>query len=457
MISIEQPLLTEEERAKQTVNAPIAEAEEGFNWRHCWYPVTFLQDLPLDRPFSFSLYDEPYVLFKNKDGQFGCVTDRCPHRAAKLSDGQIIDGKLECSYHGWQFGVDGQCLHIPQLPADAKIPTKACVQSFKIVERQGIIWMWPGQPEAADEKSIPTLAALDKPEFVTTDYVGDMPYDQTYLIENVIDISHIYIAHNGVRGGGKREDAQALEMEIIERSVQGVRGRYRPTRKPNQFWRNLDFIAPNLVLYTLSYPDPSLSSGLALYTLPLGKSRCRVLYRRFTNFETWKERLRPRWLEHLNQNKIFEQDLPIIMGQKKQIEQSGKNLKELYLPLKTSDMLAVEYRKWLDKFGQSLPFYQGYSTCKPTSNNSNSNQDLLPIERLARHTLLCNSCNRAYQVTKKLKQSLVVVAIAIAALGIVTDRVSSKILVVSLFLASAALAVIFDKFKSKFELSHTHH
>jgi len=95
------------------------------------------------------LYEETFVLFKNQDGknetrknqdgQFVCLTDRCPHRAARLSNGQIIEGRIECLYHGWQFGTDGQCLHIPQLPEDTKIPVNACVPSFKVVERQGII------------------------------------------------------------------------------------------------------------------------------------------------------------------------------------------------------------------------------------------------------------------------------------------------------------------------------
>ncbi|NEQ13381.1 MAG: Rieske 2Fe-2S domain-containing protein, partial [Moorea sp. SIO3E2] len=130
------------EAVQKTGTAPIAETQQEFNWQQCWYPVTFVQDLPTDRPYSFSLYDEPLVLFRNQDGKLACLTNRCPHRAAKLSEGQIIDGKIECLYHGWQFGRDGQCLHIPQLPEDAKIPAKACVQSFTVVERQGIVWVW---------------------------------------------------------------------------------------------------------------------------------------------------------------------------------------------------------------------------------------------------------------------------------------------------------------------------
>ena len=116
------------------------------------------------------------------------MTDRCSHRAAKLSDGQIIDGKIECLYHGWQFGTDGKCLHIPQLSTGAKIPTKACVRSHIVVERQGIVWVWPGEPEAADLERIPTIAALDKPGVVHTDFMLDLPYDQTYLVENLLDL-----------------------------------------------------------------------------------------------------------------------------------------------------------------------------------------------------------------------------------------------------------------------------
>jgi nitrite reductase/ring-hydroxylating ferredoxin subunit len=38
-------------------------------------------------------------------------------RLAKLSEGQVIDGQLECLYHGWQFNGSGQCTKIPQVSA----------------------------------------------------------------------------------------------------------------------------------------------------------------------------------------------------------------------------------------------------------------------------------------------------------------------------------------------------
>ncbi|MDJ0580582.1 hypothetical protein [Crocosphaera sp.] len=50
-----------------TATSLLSEIEEQFNWKECWYPVTFVQDLPKDRPYAFSLYDEPFVLFRNEE------------------------------------------------------------------------------------------------------------------------------------------------------------------------------------------------------------------------------------------------------------------------------------------------------------------------------------------------------------------------------------------------------
>ncbi|MEH2233204.1 MAG: Rieske 2Fe-2S domain-containing protein [Nostoc sp.] len=432
------------------------EEKQEFNWRQCWYPVTFVKDLPANRPHSFSLYDEPLVLFKDKDGQLICLADRCPHRTAKLSEGQIIDGKIECLYHGWQFGSDGQCLHIPQLATDAKIPANACVPSFKVVERQDMIWVWAGEKETAVDEIIPILPDLDKPGFVCADFILDLPYDQTYLVENVIDPAHVAISHNGTRGGGNRKNAQPLEMEVLENSAQGVKGRWRGANKSNEAWKDVNFVAPSLVLNTAYIEKKDWTFGLALYSIPLGKGRCRLLARGYRNFMTWGVKLRPRWLDHLNTNKILEQDLPLIAGQQAEIERLGRSLKELYLPLKTSDTLVIEYRKWLDKFGSSLPFYQGYSTFKNVENDELNPKPILP-DRFSRHTLICSSCNRAYQVTNRVKQGCIGVAIALAAVAILADDFRIKIAAISVAIAAIVISVMAHTLKTHFEHSYTRH
>ncbi|MGK7904533.1 MAG: Rieske 2Fe-2S domain-containing protein [Hormoscilla sp.] len=437
-----------------TATAPIGETEQEFDWRECWYPVTFVQDLPTDRPYSFSLYDEPLVLFSNQDGKLECLTDRCPHRAAKLSDGQIIDGKIECLYHGWQFGAEGECLHIPQLADDAKIPAKACVKSFKVVEKQGIVWIWAGEAETADEELIATLADWDKPGFAGSDRVSELPYDQSYFIENVLDPAHLNISHDGSQG--KRENAQPLEMKVFDSSLAGFQGRFRETRQANQPWRNMDFVAPNLVLLTFSIERKGWRFGLAFYSMPLGKGSCRVLTRSYRNFFTWKIKLTPRWLIHLGQSRILEEDMQLVVGQQEQIEKLGRELKSLYLPLNSSDAFVLEYRKWLDKYGYNLPFYQGYATSKLPENKVKCDRPPVSMARFEQHTQFCSSCSGAYRTAIRVKQSLVGVAIALTAVAIITEGRASIVAVSSAILA-VILAAVAQKVKTKFERSYSRH
>jgi hypothetical protein len=120
-------------------------------------------------------------------------------------------------------------------------------------------------------------------------------------------------------------------------------------------------------------------------------------------------------------------------------------------------LLVIEYRKWLDKFGQSLPFYEGYSTSKRTSDTGEYHQTTLLQDRFSRHTQLCSSCNRAHQVASKLKQGSVGVAIALGALAIVTDHSWHQIVAMSLSLSAVALAVVAQIVKTKFERSYKRH
>ena len=80
-----------------------------------WLPVATEAELAPQRPLAVTLLGEPLVLWHD-GAQAHAFTDRCPHRGARLSLGRVHDGQLECPYHGWRFGGDGQCRHVPALP-----------------------------------------------------------------------------------------------------------------------------------------------------------------------------------------------------------------------------------------------------------------------------------------------------------------------------------------------------
>ena len=438
--------------SNETETLSNSDSQQQFDWKNCWYPITFVRDFNHNRPYGFTLYDEPFVLFRDRTGKLACLQDICPHRAAKLSDGQIMEGKIECLYHGWQFDTEGKCQYIPQLSEETKIPNNACVKSFSVVEKQGIIWFWRGKSKEADDNLIPTLPYLENSDFLSADFAIDLPYDQSYLIENVIDPAHVHISHHGSLGN--RKNAQPLEMEIVESSIKGIKGRYKYSKRANSNWINLDFIAPNLVIYEVTL-DKKIAFSTALYSLPQAKGSCRLLLRNYRNFLSWKTKWKPRWLSHWQQNRILEEDSVFIVGEQATVERSGNSMKQIFLPLKTSDVLVVEYRKWLDRYGNNLPFYQGYTTSKSAQVKVTNNQEQAVLNRFKQHTQICSSCSRAYQITILSKQILISVAIALAAVAILTDNSSLQIVAVILSLLSVTMAVLANQIKTKFERSYT--
>ncbi|KAK3040025.1 hypothetical protein RJ639_028356 [Escallonia herrerae] len=109
-----------------------------YDWTEEWDTLYLIHNIPDDAPLGLTVFDKQVVLYRDGGGELRCYEDRCPHRLAKLSEGQLIDGRLECLYHGWQFEGQGECVRIPQLPADARIPKSACVKTYEVRDSQGV-------------------------------------------------------------------------------------------------------------------------------------------------------------------------------------------------------------------------------------------------------------------------------------------------------------------------------
>jgi phenylpropionate dioxygenase-like ring-hydroxylating dioxygenase large terminal subunit len=437
------------------VEAVVAtDIERSFHWRSCWYPIVFLPDFPTDRPYAFSIYGQGFVVFQEASGQLVCLEDRCPHRAAKLSDGRLIEGKIECLYHGWQFGPGGTCLHIPQLETEAIIPSRACVQSFPVVEHQGMIWIWANAEEPADRDALPTVEGLDQPQVFVVDTLTDLPFDHTFLVENLLDPAHVYISHDRTELRIRREDAQPLDMEVLSVSAQGIQGRFRGTTRSQFPWTKIEFLAPNLVHYCFSNPAVGVVGGLALYAIPTAYGQSRILVRRYGNIFPRSFRLKPRWVEHLRQNKILEEDMLFIVAQQRYLEQTEQPLKSIYFPLKSADVFVMEHRKWLDRYGNSLPWYEGYATSKYPSPLIPASPDL--PNRWQRHTQSCATCRLVHQRLQQLQQGAIGGAIILITVALLAEGWVRSLSVVG-FVVAAAIVGVTAQLKPRFEQSFHRH
>ena len=65
-----------------------------------WYAVARADDVA-EAPIGAEVLGVKLAIWRAGDGRLAAFPDRCAHREAPLSKGEIDDGCLVCSYHGW--------------------------------------------------------------------------------------------------------------------------------------------------------------------------------------------------------------------------------------------------------------------------------------------------------------------------------------------------------------------
>jgi phenylpropionate dioxygenase-like ring-hydroxylating dioxygenase large terminal subunit len=159
--------------------------------RNTWYVAGWAKELQQGTLLGRTLLKEEVLLFRDAEGTARALVDRCPHRFAPLSMGKLVDGVVQCPYHGLRFDASGHCVLNPHGP----VPRAANVGSFPLIERYSALWIWMGDPAQADASLIPDFSFLDPQHW----YVGanSMLVNGHYELEtdNILDLSHIEFLH----------------------------------------------------------------------------------------------------------------------------------------------------------------------------------------------------------------------------------------------------------------------
>jgi vanillate O-demethylase monooxygenase subunit len=126
----------------------------------------------------------------------------------------VVGDTVQCGYHGFQFGPNGACQHVP---SQSSVPQNARLRSYPVMEHGGLIWIWTGAVELADPAKIPNVAAigLGRADWAVEEHpfkTVDGRY--TLLIENLLDLSHVTFIHDKTIPGG--EKVAAIPVSVIE-------------------------------------------------------------------------------------------------------------------------------------------------------------------------------------------------------------------------------------------------
>lgn len=183
--------------------------------KNAWYVAAWSQDVGRSL-LPRTLLGKQVLLYRREDGVPVALTDRCPHKLAPLSLGELKGDQVQCGYHGMTFDCSGLCTRIP---GQTNIPPRARVKAFPLLERYGALWIWMGPPELADPGTIADIPHYGDPSWGMVD--GQyLHFKSNYLniTDNLVDPAHTSYVHKKTIGNAAAEDV-GVNVEQGDRHV----------------------------------------------------------------------------------------------------------------------------------------------------------------------------------------------------------------------------------------------
>ena len=225
--------------------------------------------------------DEPVLIVRGGDGVLRAMSNVCRHRAGPVAKGEGKRPVLQCGYHGWTYGLEGQLLKTPEMDG------AECFERDSMSLPQFHVDIWNELVFVNIRSGIPTLR-----EFLGSllsdmggrDYTGfrlaarkewELECNWKVYVDNYLEGYHIPIVHPSLfreidyaryrtetKGSYSIQHAPLKRPDRIRTNSAGDEAKY--------FW-----LFPNLMLNV--YPD-NFSTNLIL---PLSPTRTLTVFEWF--------------------------------------------------------------------------------------------------------------------------------------------------------------------------------
>ena len=482
-----------------TASSPPQEAAADRSaWFKAWHPIAAVENLDPAKPNALELMGERLVAWQPAPGAAWVVqADRCPHRAAPLTDGFVSrGGEIVCAYHGYRFGATGACTAVTALSHDgaaeatARTSRRACVRTLPAREVAGLLFAWPdpassdphADAEAAPPPPVPFAGFEDVLPKTARWYERYLPYDMGFHLENVLDPGHPFFAHHGVAG---MDAAAAVDMElevVQDRGAAGFSVRMKQPGAPSAGGLLIHFDAPCLVRYE---PDVSVADAagsatgrghvdahLTFYSAPVRPGwTVHFSASSFVDRDTGKAAkvgsmlactdFMPAWARHVVGHKFVAGDQVSMARATVAYAREGRNWRSSYWLPSSADLGVVLFRRWMETHGggpdipQLPPSVAGHGIVAPAADTlgvtpaevalDSATVEVL-LDRYNQHTRHCASCRKALANSRTVAvwARALAIAAALAAFVLVTAAAQAALATTSAggWTNHAALAVL---------------
>jgi nitrite reductase/ring-hydroxylating ferredoxin subunit len=217
------------------------------------------------------LLGENLIAFRVSSGKYGLIANHCPHRGASLFFGRNEEEGIRCVYHGWKFDVQGNCVDMPNEPAESDFKTKVRATAYPCVERNGIVWTYMGPRESPPP--LPDWLPNLEPDCQVWMRLQESNWLQA--LEGDIDTVHAFFLHSGhitTEQSLPGSDAYFITQQRHGRFVaqeHEVGASYAAVRRAEpgtEYWRMGHFLLP---FYTMNGPGLLGIKNQSLAWVPL--------------------------------------------------------------------------------------------------------------------------------------------------------------------------------------------
>jgi phenylpropionate dioxygenase-like ring-hydroxylating dioxygenase large terminal subunit len=190
--------------------------------KNAWYAAAWSPEIGRQL-FKRVIMDESILFYRKEDGTAVAMSNRCAHRFAPLHLGKLEGDTVACPYHGLRYESSGKCVFNPN--GDQRVPP-ARLKTYPLVERDGTLWIWPGDPALADPAQVADVSYLeDRTRYAPVTGYLSVHANYRFILDNLLDNAHLNTVHHDTLG-----------CDSFRRAVPHL----RPSKgNPNAIWTSL--------------------------------------------------------------------------------------------------------------------------------------------------------------------------------------------------------------------------
>ena len=198
-----------------------------------WYVVAKSVEIPRDKPHAVKALGRNLVLWRGADGKVHCLDDRCPHRGAPLSQGEMLEGNIACRYHGVMLDGTGKVIRVPAMP-NCALEGRQGAEAYATHEANDGVFVYFPSADHPEPRPIELPVEFTSGEFATFLCTAPWECNYRYALDNLVDPMHGPYLHAGsfTLGYGSKQDL----VKIVEQQ-QGF-----SVSRVNQHGENFDWM-----------------------------------------------------------------------------------------------------------------------------------------------------------------------------------------------------------------------